>query len=67
MTEKTVSVPSISCHHCLMTIKREVGEIAGVISVEGDVQGKKVTISWDEPADWEKIETVLKEAGYPPQ
>ena len=54
MTEKTVSVPAISCHHCLMTIKREVSEIKGVTSVEGDVQGKRVTIAWKEPADWRR-------------
>jgi copper chaperone CopZ len=36
--EKTVQIPSISCGHCLMTIKREVAELEGVKSVEGDHQ-----------------------------
>jgi len=67
MAAKTVNIPSISCHHCLMTIKREVSEISGVQSVEGSVEDKRVTIRWEEPADWGKIEAALKDAGYPPQ
>ena len=67
MAEKTVSIPDISCGHCLATVKREASEIPGVTSVEGDVATKQVTIKWDAPAQWEQIEAALKEAGYPPQ
>lgn len=67
MDSKTVNIPNISCGHCLATIKREAGGVAGVSSVEGDVESKQVTISWDAPASWEKIEAALKEAGYAPQ
>jgi copper chaperone len=67
MTEKKVHIPAISCGHCLMTIKREVGEVAGVSSVEGDVSSKDVTIAWDGPATWEKIAATLDEIGYPAQ
>ena len=65
MEKKTVQIPSISCGHCFMTIKREVGELDGVKWVEGDVETKAVTISWDDPATWKKIAETLKEAGYP--
>ncbi len=67
MPEKTVTIPDMSCGHCLMTIKREAGEVQGVTSVEGEVESKRVTITWDDPADWSQIEAALKEAGYPPQ
>jgi len=67
MAEKTVHIPEVSCHHCINNIKREVGEIAGVASVEGDPQSKDVKFVWAEPADWGRIEAVLKEIGYPPQ
>jgi copper chaperone len=67
MSHKTVSIPDISCGHCLANIKREAGEVNGVKSVEGDVESKQVTFTWDEPAQWEQIEAALKEAGYPPQ
>ncbi len=65
MAEKTVNIPDMSCGHCLATIQRELGEIAGVKSVEGDVAGKKITVSWEAPADWNQISATLKDAGYP--
>ena len=67
MEQKTVSIPDISCGHCLAAVKREAGEVNGVLSVEGDVQTKNVTIQWNEPATWEAIEDQLKDAGYPPK
>lgn len=67
MPEKTVSIPAMNCGHCLMTIKREAGEVKGVTSVEGDPASKKVTIKWDAPADWDAIAAQLVDAGYPPQ
>ncbi len=67
MPEKTVKIPDMSCGHCLMTIKREAGEVAGVTSVDGDVNSKDVTIKWDAPAEWDTIAAALKDAGYPPQ
>lgn len=65
MEERTLHIPSISCGHCIMTIQREVGDLEGVMAVEGDAMNKKVTVKWDNPATWEKIEDTLKEAGYP--
>jgi copper chaperone len=64
MEEKTVYIPSISCGHCVMTIKREVGKLEGVEAVEGDEKTKKVTVKWRNPTTWEKISATLKEAGY---
>lgn len=65
MEEKTVHIPSISCGHCIMTIQREVGDLEGVEAVEGDPMNKKVTVTWDNPATWDKISATLKEIGYP--
>jgi len=65
MEKTTLSIPNISCGHCVMTIEREVGEISGVSEVEGDAASKKVTVSWDAPASLEKIKDTLKEIHYP--
>lgn len=71
MEEKTVRIPSIFCGHRgivnlrLMTIKREVSDVEGVTSVEGDEKTKTVTISWDYPSTWGKIADTMKKAGYP--
>ena len=67
MAQKTVLVPNISCGHCVMTIKRELSELAGVSSVEADENTKEVKIAWDQPADWDQIKSLLSEIGYPAQ
>jgi copper chaperone len=66
MASKTFTVPNISCNHCVMTIKRELGELAGVSSVTADAETKNVTVEWEPPANWEAIESLLTEINYPP-
>ena len=68
MTTKTVKVPNISCGHCVMTIEREVGELAGVSSVKAEHATKSVTVSWDpETTDWGAIAGHLREINYAPK
>jgi copper chaperone len=55
MKTKTLSIPNISCGHCVMTIKKELGEVTGVNKVEGDPAGKSITLEWDAPATLDKI------------
>ncbi len=67
MEEKTVSVPAISCGHCVSTIEREVGGLDGVRGVNADEESRSVKISWDpETTDWVVIEDLMKEIHYPP-
>jgi copper chaperone len=67
MTSKTVKVPNISCGHCVMTIEREVGELAGVASVKAEQATRDVTVSWDPSAtSWDAISGVMKEINYAP-
>lgn len=66
MNTVTYTVPNISCSHCVHTIKTEVGELTGVKSVEADLESKKVTVGFDNPANEEKIVALLKEINYPP-
>lgn len=65
MESKKLSIPNISCGHCVMSIKRELGEMKGVIKVEGDPQAKEITVTWDAPATLDKIRGTLKEINYP--
>lgn len=67
MPEKTVKVPNISCGHCVMTIEREVRDVAGVTSVKADAGAKTVSVEWGAPATWEAIRALLEEIRYPPQ
>ncbi len=65
MATKTLSVPNISCGHCVMTIKRELGALAGVQSVEGDVDRKEITVTFEPESVFDKIKETLVEIGYP--
>ena len=65
METTTLSIPTISCAHCVMTIQRELSEIKGVEQVNGDVTAKKIIVQWDSPATLEKIKSILQEINYP--
>ena len=65
METAKLSVPNISCGHCVMSIKNELSEMKGVSKVEGDPASKSVTLEWDAPATLEKIKDTLKEINYP--
>lgn len=65
MSQITYTVPNISCGHCVHTIKMELGEVAGIKSVEADAQNKKVTVVYEPPATPEIIEGILAEINYP--
>ena len=64
MTKITLSIPSISCSHCVMTVKRESGFVEGAEFVSGDVDAKTATfeVASDEALD--SLKAVLAEAGY---
>ncbi len=66
MEKKTFQVPNIGCDGCVRTIKNEVSQISGVKQVDGIVDTKMVTVEWDNPATWQKIEETLKEIDYAP-
>jgi copper ion binding protein len=65
MEKKTFSIPNISCGHCVMSIKNELGELEGVKSVEGNPESKSIEVEWDAPITKDKIKDTLKEINYP--
>ena len=65
MEKQTFSIPNISCGHCVMTIKNELGELEGITNVDGNPDDKSVTVEWDTPATLDKIKDTLKEINYP--
>ena len=65
MDKQTFSIPNISCGHCVNTIQTELGDLDGVLMVEGDAEKKEVTVEWDDPATGEKIKAALEEINYP--
>jgi len=65
MESKKFSIPNINCGHCVMTIKKELGEVQGVATVDGDPKTKEISVTWDAPATLDKIKTTLKEINFP--
>ena len=65
MEKETFSIPNISCGHCVMSIKNELTELEGIVSVEGNAENKSITVEWDSPATLETIRNTLKEMNYP--
>lgn len=59
------SISNISCGHCVKAIQKELNELEGVSSVEGDPGKKEIAVSWEAPATDEKIKSALKEINYP--
>ena len=65
MGKRTFNISNISCGHCVATIQNELQELGGVTNVEGDPEGKTITVSWSPPATTSQIEDKLTEIGYP--
>jgi copper chaperone len=61
----TLSVPAISCGHCVMTIKRETQDVPGVINVEADQNSKTATYTLESEAVLPSVKATLAEIGYP--
>ncbi len=67
MAYRTVTIPNISCGHCVATIERELSDVTGVNKVLANLEKKQVTVDWDdEETSWPAIAGTLSEAGFPP-
>jgi len=65
MEKKTFTIANISCGHCVMTIKNELGEMDGIRAVNGNINTKTITVEWETPASLDTIKAKLKEINYP--
>jgi copper chaperone CopZ len=64
MTETlTYTVPAIHCEHCVMSIREELEEVAGVDDVAVDLDAKLVTVS-GRALDDTALRSAIEEAGY---
>ncbi len=61
----TLSVPDVSCEHCVKTIDGALAVLPGVETVSTDIPTKTVHLRYDSSQlSAEKIEAVLDDAGY---
>ncbi len=65
MVETTLSVPDVSCEHCVKTINGALGVVAGVEQVSTDIPSKTVHLTYDAAqVSMEQIAAILDDAGY---
>jgi copper chaperone len=62
-TEKTYTVPDMSCQHCVIAVTEEVGKVAGVQSVDVALETKQVTVRGRDLDD-RAVRAAIDEAGY---
>ena len=63
MKTQTLKIEGMSCHHCVMAVKMELGKLQDV-KVE-DVQVGSAKVSYDEnKVSLEKLASAIEEAGY---
>lgn len=65
MSQVTLSIPNISCGHCVMTVQRESGFVDGVEYVSGDAESKVATFEVASEEALAALKATLAEAGYP--
>ena len=65
METARLSIPNISCQHCVKAIQRELAEINGVLRVDGNLEAKDILVEWQWPASMEQIKATLKGINYP--
>jgi copper chaperone len=65
MQDMVLSVPDVSCEHCVKTINGALGGLPGVESVSTDIPTKSVHLRYDaRHLSREQIEATLDDAGY---
>ena len=66
MQEVALTVPDITCDHCIMSIRRVMSRLAGVEFLTGDPARKQVSLRFDESrVKLEDIEQAMEDEGYP--
>jgi copper chaperone len=63
--EIVLSVPDVSCEHCVRTINGSLGALKGVEAVNTDISTKTVQLRYDPSSvSLAQIEATLDDAGY---
>jgi copper chaperone len=63
--ETVLSVPDVSCEHCVKAINGALGALDGVESVSTDIPSKSVHLRYDpDLVSMDTIEATLDDAGY---
>ena len=62
-TDRTFTVAGMTCAHCVLSVREEVSEVAGVNAVDVDLATGRLSVSGDGFSD-EAVKQAVAEAGY---
>lgn len=60
---RTYTVQGMTCDHCRASVSEEVGEVAGVESVEVDLESGRLEVRGPGVSE-EQVKAAVEEAGY---
>lgn len=64
MTISEYQVTGMTCEHCEMSVREEVGEIAGVSDIRVSAQTGRLVVTADSELDDAEVVAAVEEAGY---
>jgi copper chaperone CopZ len=66
MATTVLTVPDISCEHCVRSVTEALTPIDGIQTISVDLPTKQVTVAYDQSqVNVEKMKEVLAEEDYP--
>jgi copper chaperone len=63
MTTTSYTVTGMTCDHCVLSVREEVTEVAGVDRVDVDLASGRLTVAGEGYAD-DAVRAAVAEAGY---
>ncbi|MCZ4326349.1 heavy-metal-associated domain-containing protein [Brachybacterium paraconglomeratum] len=63
-TTNEFQVTGMTCGHCEMSVREEVGELFGVTDIQVSAQTGRLVVTSEEPLDDAQVLTAVEEAGY---
>lgn len=64
-TTVTLNVEGMSCNHCLMSVTNAVNKLDGISSVNVDLKGKTVSVSYKaDKVGVDAIKTAIEDQGF---
>jgi copper chaperone len=65
MTDRTFTVPEMSCGHCKASVEGELGKLSGVERSNADLEKRIVEVSYDaDRVSEEQLKGAIEYAGY---
>ncbi|GAA1546126.1 MULTISPECIES: heavy-metal-associated domain-containing protein [Brevibacterium] len=64
MAVNKYQVTGMTCGHCEMSVREEVGEIAGVTDIQVSAQTGRLEVTAEGDVDDAKVLAAVEEAGY---